>query len=303
MTNVENPELYPKTSVSEMLTLARCAKKHDYQYRQGLEQKDPPIYLSKGSYLHALAANFLQFIQTNPGADVPPVSNLSRMALAELEKTRPGVDFNHPDLVKAIREVNALFETYIGNQWSGIVRAGKRPPIPIAIEQEFYADMGLRNDRMVPVLLHGVIDAVLLDPEVNEVWIIDWKTASRAWSKDQFNFDYQIRLYMQAWKTLTGEAPTAGAFRFFTPKKWLSYEIFATDIELDLLVHEAQELVHLRDVHLVTRQPHWGCNDCWYKNLCLTELSGSESDFLRKEKFSVNTQRIHNTLRNQIRDS
>ena len=72
ISNIDNPETYPRISVTELRDLLRCTKKHDYAYRQGLKPLATPGYFGKGRYLHALMEAFYAQAPTLPAREGGP---------------------------------------------------------------------------------------------------------------------------------------------------------------------------------------------------------------------------------------
>ena len=124
------------------------------------------------------------------------------------------------------------------------------------VEQAFYADIGLVDVHGVPVLLYGFIDAVVETAEGQ--FLVEHKTAGRAWSQGQFVFDYQTRLYSSAVEAVTGIRPLGTLFNFFYPKRHDTKLVYVTPEESSLLIEEVQRAIHLRDAAMVVRSTPLG---------------------------------------------
>jgi len=271
--------------VSEAQTLMRCKKKHDYAYRQGLSLAQPPSYLGKGSYLHYLMQAWLTSLVE--GRTITGVEELGNVALQRIVEEKSPTALSEPDRV----EVNTVFSQFlrdVGPQMDGIA--------VLAVEQPFYADLGWTeigsSGKEVPVVLHGVFDAVLQDVDSGQVWVVEHKSAGRAWSVSQLQFSYQGRLYADAWTTLTGQEVAGIQYNFFYPRNYEIRQIFVTPEERELIRHEMQTIIYQRSTSLLQREPHWGCNDCWFRDLCVTEMVGGDSDYLRKTKYVVDEEKV-----------
>ena len=254
--------IHPSVSYSELMTLARCMKKHDYHYRQGLRPKVEAKYFSKGKYLHHLCEEMLSSY-----SDVEPSERPEEEVTAALDP-------------KDRKQVDTIFEQF---RESFLLRD---PPEVLAIEQEFEVNLGLYpSEQIGVVLLRGFWDAVIRDAE-GHVWIIDWKTASRKRDQASIDLDWQMRLYLKAWEAITGERPAGGRLVYFLPKSWLVETIFTTDAEMQQILGDINTLIELRHAELLTpvRQPMWGCRDCAFKELCIDEMQGFHSN-LRGEQF------------------
>lgn len=279
LTNIEG-EATQKLSISELTSLLRCSKQHDYAYRQGLQQQTEPGYFTKGKYAHQLLAEYLTLFKQ--GEDVRDVEALSQnvlmqAALARKEATAEGRLPEAPVDEPSRLEINKVVGDYLSTLSMDGIEV-------VAVEQEFAADVGLNG-----VALHGFIDAVLRRDD--ELWVVEHKTASRAWSQSQFQFAYQPKVYAKAWLALTGELPDGILYNFFYPKRHETKALYTSEAEIDLLMLELRAALALRDSELIVRQPHWGCNDCRFRELCYAELSGTPNS-IREDQFVVDPARV-----------
>jgi hypothetical protein len=284
LTNVTNPESSSKISYSELTTLLRCSKRHAYAYRQGLISVRPPSYLSKGKLLHEAMATWLYEIQI--GGDTPPLKLWAKAVNTFIANG----DIPPPDA--DIEQIRHQFLSFVKSaDMTGIEVLG--------VEEEFYVDLGWRITEDTgtsiterPVLLHGIFDARLRDVDTGEAWVVEHKTAGRAWSESQFTFDFQGPLYIEAVEALTGERPVGLQYSFFLPKTWNQQQRFVTPSESAGVLAEVQKALELRESGIVLRQPHWACADCSaYKSLCSTELLGGDSSHLRQNLYVVDEEK------------
>jgi hypothetical protein len=273
--NVDDPTTYSKVSVSELRSLLRCSKQHDYAYRQGLVPAVTAGYFVKGKYLHRLMQHALDTLMDG-FAPEPAVS----IAVA-----REQIAAEHGSLslgTTEIEEVDEQFRNYLANtSFSGVK--------VLEVEREFYADLGL-DDGEGAVLLHGVIDGLVRIGD--DLWLVEHKTAGRAWSQGQFAFDYQSRLYTAAVERLMGERPLGTIFNFFYPKRWEVKQVYTTPEESSLLLREIDEALAYRRGKFIIRQPVFGCNDCSYRHLCHAELTGAEDGYIRANQFTVDADKV-----------
>jgi len=272
LTNVDNWESYPKISNSELYSLTRCKKMWDYSYRQGLVPATTPDYLSKGSFVHDLIARHIST------GDVS-INELSvRVQTEAIREGKPTVD--EATRSEVTTQVKDFFTTHKVD-----------PSSVIAVEEEFYADIGIRNRAGVPVLLHGFVDAVVRDSG-GALWLIEHKTAARAWSVPQFQFAVQDVLYSMAWEALKGEAISGTQYNFFYPKRWEVKQKFIDTAQFQSVREDLQASVYLRDdISSYPREPLYGCGGCQFRDLCYTELIGGDGTFLRSNQFIVDNDR------------
>lgn len=268
-----NLDSFPKISISELGTLLRCTKKHDYAYRQGLSKADPPSFLGKGRYLHALMERWLDTYQDPP----PPALEVIGQVTSDLGAT---ADLP-PDSDK----------DQLDQQFANFVETVDMDGVHItAVEQEFWVDIGLVGVGGVPVLLHGVFDAILENEQGH--WLVEHKTAGRAWSQNQFAWDLQSRLYGAALRALGYHSVVGTLWNFFYPKRWDQITTYTDLDEEQAFTALAQNAIRLRDSEIIVHQPHWGCNDCWFKDLCHAELIGTEDGYIRATQYVADPDKV-----------
>jgi hypothetical protein len=275
LSNVEAPQSHSKISYSELTTLLRCSQKHSYAYRQGLISVRPPSYFSKGKLLHEAMATWLS--RAHDTYWTP--ASLWNSALARFQENGEQLP---PE--SDIEQIRSQFISFVKQaDMTGIEVLG--------VEEEFYADLGWRINGE-PVLLHGVFDTRLRDVDTGETWVVEHKTAGRAWSESQFTFDFQGPLYIEAVEALTGERPIGLTYNMFLPKAWNQQQRFVTPSESAGVLAEVQKALELRESGIILRQPHWACADCSaYKSLCSTELLGGDSSHLRQNLYVVDEEK------------
>ncbi len=280
VTNVKDPSLYSKISSSELYSLNRCKRMWSYSYEQGLVPASTPSYLSDGSFFHMVMARILSYIKENghlPNIDVL-TSNVQVKALEEEE----GITVDEPTRLRFVSQITEYFNSV----WTLDTRI-------VAVEQEFYADVGLQNPDGTSLLVHGFLDAVVRDSSGN-LWILEHKTASRAWSQQQFEFATQDILYALAWEAVSGEFPTGIQYNFFYPKRWEVKHKFVDKAHTVEVLNDVQASASLRQ-HIVKgwapREPLYGCGGCQFRDLCYSELLGADSTYLRTNSFKVDPNR------------
>ena len=280
LSNVDrDTSLYPKVSNSELYSIGRCKKMWSYSYEQGLVSANTPEYMSNGSYMHALMAAVLTSLKTD--GVMPNVKALSmEVQTKALDSKDPTVD--EPTRLRFVDQT----EDYFAQLWTDKTEV-------IAVEQEFYADVGLHSMDGPPVLLHGIVDAVVRDSAGN-LWLLEHKTSSRAWSTQQFEFATQDILYCMAWEKLTGERPMGVQYNFFYPKRWEVRNKFVGPEQYAEVLKDTQYALNLRH-HIIggvaPREPLYGCGGCQFRNLCYTELLGGDASYIRQNAFTVDPDR------------
>ena len=244
---------------------------HDYGYRQGLTPVNTPDYLTKGSFFHAVIAKAL----ADGNQDFQAISlDLQREALKAQEPT-----VTEPDRNQVVTQLTDFFSEMGFPTGDAIV----------AVEEEFQVDLGWTKPDGSPVLLHGFIDAVVRETN-GDLWLVEHKTASRAWSAQQFQFAIQDVLYCAAWEALTGERPVGVQYNFFYPKRWEVKTKYIEASQYASVLADVQASITLREtITAYPREPMWGCGGCQYRDLCYTELIGADGTFIREQQFTVDT--------------
>lgn len=272
LTNVSNPDDHKKISVSEWQSYMFCPQQHEYGYKQGLSGLDTPGYLSKGKYLHKLMELGLKY-------PTLPLNVLSNESLLELKKEEA-----EPVSETDRRDINELFSLF---QQEVLQTGGYKV---VGTEIEFKVDVGFRYENE-PVLLHGFIDAVIRDDN-EHLWIVEHKTAAKAWSEIQYSMDIQAPAYSYAFYALMDELPIGIIYNFFYPKRAEQRTRFVLPEHMDSIMGEGQRIVESIYSDRTYRSMNWTCNMCRFKTLCYSELIGEDSSLLRETHFKVDEEKV-----------
>lgn len=264
-----------KLSVSEMQTLLRCTQKHEYAYRRGLTSIDTPSYLTKGSFLHMMMEHLL--LASAQGQELD-ISVLSMEVQQQLIQER-GATVTEPDRLGVVAQLKDYF-AHMQNKGVGIH----------AVEQEYLVDMPLPYEAEHHLYLHALIDVTQRDSS-GQLWVVEHKTASRAWAMGQHQFDLQAPLYIRLVEAVYGERPAGVLYNFFYPAKWEQKVLYYDDDHIDGVLDTTYRALLLRNSGIVLRQPHWGCNDCWFKDICFAEMVGQDASHLIGTKYQVDEDR------------
>ena len=285
-TNVTQPEAHPKISISELRSLLRCTAQHDYAYRQGLTPRETPGYFLKGTYLHELQAAFWASVQRGEPLTAAECVNAALQAMAEDRE---------PPSPSDAAEVNDVFRA-----WHDDTVHRVSDYEVLAVEQEFLLDIGLQHVTVLvdggharmPVLLHGIVDLVVRDSQ-GLVWVVEHKTAGRAWSQGNYLFDLQSRLYPLAVEEYLAELVAGTQFQFFYPKRYEVKLVSPDAADIVGFVNLVNGAIDLRESGIIVPQPHWGCNDCSFKALCHAELTRNDSgEYIRDQQYTVDQDRV-----------
>lgn len=278
--NVPNWEHLKKISHSELYALTRCSKMHDYAYRQGLSPATPASYLTEGKFLHLIQEQLFKSLQEGaaPGEVQGAVAVVAADLCARL-----------PELADVTPEARAGIVKVLEGYWKTAERDLEGVTVE-AVEEEVLLDVGLKTPDGEPVLLHAVLDLVLYDQE-GQLWLGEHKKVGRAWSQGNFLFDRQGPLYSVVLETLYGQFPAGVLYNFYLPNRFERRFVTLTPEHAYSVLTEVQNAVYLRESGHVMRQPHWGCGDCAFKDLCFAEMQGQDTQLLRETRFVVDEQK------------
>lgn len=271
ITDEEQLLTFPKMSYSEMTSLTRCKRLWKYSYKDGLVPATTPSYFSKGRYLHGVAAELLRGSEDPDGVFQQVVEQM----------LEDGEDLSAiPD--DEIASLNRL----VVDATQNILDNSKEVLI---VEEEFYVDLELEVEvEGKPVLLHGFADAVTVMEDGN-LWLVEHKTASRAWSADQFNFSVQDVLYALAIEALTGRRVAGSTHVFYLNRKTDPLEYrnrFITDAMKANVFEQYRQAVEMREqLSVYPMEPLFGCGGCTFQAVCRAELAGTDPTYMLQTQF------------------
>lgn len=129
------------------------------------------------------------------------------------------------------------------------------------------------NIEGLEIPLIGVMDLLLMDPESNQIIIVDHKTSSRAYSKDDIEKSLQLTLYYMAAKQYGYEGEDI-LLRFdclIKNKKprLEQYYTVRTDEDEKRLVKKIQQVWNAIGQNIfIPNDSSWKCGYCSFKNHC-----------------------------------
>lgn len=271
-TTEEEIESADKISYSEITMFTRDKRAWYYQYVLGLTSPATPSYFSKGTYLHEVAAGLLL------GEDQ---STLHGKVLAKMEEEGRGE-------VEEV-EANRLFQEALRT-----TAQVKEQFEVLDVEKEFYWNTGLTNWKGDPILLHGFMDAIMED-EKGLKWILEHKTAGRAWSDGQFLHNFQDSLYASSLYAEEGTLPKGGLYFFYLPKRTDHRTRHYSLGMLNYAMSQLQAVAVARDE--LTQFPiesQWGTP---FSTVFEIEIGGGDAEYLLKTQFVVDEERLERAKR------
>jgi CRISPR/Cas system-associated exonuclease Cas4 (RecB family) len=149
------------------------------------------------------------------------------------------------------------------------------------LEYEFMLNVGIADRFGETVHMHGIIDAIVEKPD-GEVHLIDYKRSARKPTVSGFPFQYQIPFYCLAASMILDKPVTRLDIVSFVKGIPTVIPVGVTLERQARLLEELQQAIFIRDgareANLSLPSYHWGCNDCWYRDLCRLESEGETLD-------------------------
>jgi len=233
------------TSYSRLQTLMLCPKKYEYRYELGLEGQDKSINLLFGTALHKLYQAWLQ----------EEDQDIGEIFLGLLDEAGTEVNWGKV-MPEDIFRWSAGFSSLL---------AEEPPPFKVlGTEAPFRIPIGEDRDLM------GYIDAITEDVN-GTITGIEFKTAARAYGKDQLEYSHQPTAYIWALSEMFPGRNIEFQYLVFTKTKipkLLRYSVTRTQQQ----IQELGDLITYQDrisrLGVYPRIRSWMCTNCEYRNKC-----------------------------------
>lgn len=265
MANLAEYRKRPHHSYSALnLFLNVCSLKYAFEYVYKIEKEHTPVNLAFGKAFHAAAEWIARQRQAGERVDGSDVRDMftdcwnlqcvsdDRIALGSKEEW------------DSLNETGRKAVECLNDSWprdEKILQVGQAFCIPIVD-----ADGNTVSEK--PLI--GELDCVIRD-RLNEVCIVDWKTASRKWATDKAHKDLQATCFTYAYQNQFGKNPL---FRFdvVTKAKTPIYEQHSTIRTRD----DFQRLARMVNVFeraveaeiFLPNETGFYCEDCVFKSAC-----------------------------------
>lgn len=244
-------------SVSQVRAFLLCGKKYALRYVQGAEPEHRTTNLVVGSAVHAALAGF--YTDLMGGAEPDPVHVLDRYHAA-FDHERRG----EPPLLLAegetVDEVRAGGEALVRTFLAG----AERPVRVVAVERPLCADVvDPESGEVLEEQLLAYLDAVV---EVGgRKVVLEHKTAARAWSQDQLDFDLQVSLYL----ALTGaDLLRLQVLTKTKVSRLLVHDLRRTEREMAEAVAIVCRVLDAIRAGAFWPSPGWACRECEFRRQC-----------------------------------
>jgi len=260
-----------EVSFSELKTWRTCRQMYHYKYRENLEPRLKSPSLKRGAWMHSLLEAYYKE--------------------GDWRKT-------HQELVKQFNELLEEEKEYYGDlpgecEYLMSLYEETYHDKPILVEHEFEKFPVSPSSK---VLLRGRIDLVIEDPR-RGIWLVEHKTASRIPNEDERLINPQVALYIPVVERILGTKVQGVVWNYIRTKipkkkesKLLERRYMPTNEkvisqllrEVRVAAIEAKKLTNVyRSLHPMI------CRTCGYKSLCMAELMGLDTNFVRRAEYKV----------------
>jgi uncharacterized protein YdbL (DUF1318 family) len=244
-------------SVSQIKCYAMCAKKYEWRYVVGAEPEHKSPNLVLGSAVHEALATWYRRHQVGVVPDVEVVEQVFHDTLAKMAAEGPEVLLDEGETLEDLDAAGLqLVRTFLAN---AVV-----PERVLAVESPFHADVvDPQTGEVLEEQLTGYLDAVVQDGE--RTIVLEHKTAARAWSQDQLDFDLQVSLY----QGVTGaDAVRLQVLTKTKVPKMLVHELVRTEREQQEAVGVVCQVLKAIRAGAFWPALGWSCKECEFRNRC-----------------------------------
>ncbi len=174
-------------SVSQVRAMQSCGKRFEYRYIVGAEPEHRSANLVLGSAVHEALASYYGAIRNGRVPVTEGVLAAFSDAFDEEMGKEPAVLLDEGETAGDLKDEGVkLMETFL--------RDVKPPDRVFSVESAFASDIAdpLTGEVLEEQLI-GYLDAVVED--AGKLVVLEHKTAARAWSADQLEYDLQVGIY------------------------------------------------------------------------------------------------------------
>ena len=244
-------------SASQVKTYLICPKRYCYRYVMGAEPEHVSANLVLGTAVHSAIAQYYLALMDDQEPEESKIFAEFRRSIAKAFAAETPVLLDDGQ-TKA--DLTATGETLIRTFLANV----ERPDRVLAVETAFYADVAdPQTGEFLEEQLTGFFDAVVQFGD--KTVVLEHKTAARAWSKDQLDFDLQVSLY----QAVTGaDSVRLQVVTKTKVAKFLTYDLCRTERQLTEGVEIVCGVLTAIRARAFFPNPGWGCDGCEFKKLC-----------------------------------
>ena len=244
-------------SVSQVKLYTRCPKLYEMRHVLGAKPEHRSANLVLGTAVHtALAAYYLALKDGVVLAD-EEVLEAARQSLEESVKQEPPVLLEEDE---TMADLQATAEKLVRAFLAGV----ERPDEVLAVEVPFFMDVIEPNSGVIlEEQLTGYLDAVVRFGD--DIVVLEHKTAARAWSADQLEYDLQVSLYQAVTDAARVRLQVLTKTR--VPKLLLHDLVRSEREQREAVVIVCRVLDAIR-AGAFWPAPGWACKTCEYRKQC-----------------------------------
>ncbi len=255
LTPAEPAELH--CSVSQIKQFVMCPRKYAYRHVFSAPPEHRSVQLVLGSAVHEALAAHYGILGAGHQPEQEEVIAVYATAFRRMLAVGPRLLLDEGETVQEVEDEGLrLVRAFL----AGV----QAPDKVLAVEQPFHCDVtDPDSGEILQEQLVGFLDAVVEDQ--GAVVVLEHKTAARAWSQDQLDYDLQVGLYLAA-----------------TGAEKVRLQVMTKTKQAKLLVHDLVRSVREQReaVQIVCRvldairagafwpAPGWACKDCEYRVRC-----------------------------------
>ena len=244
-------------SVSQVKLYTRCPKLYEMRHVLGAKPEHRSANLVLGTAVHTGLAGYYQALKDGVVPADEEVVEAVRQSLEEAEKQEPPILLEDGETLADLQATaEALTRTFL----AGV----ERPDEVLAVEAPFYSDLiDPESGEIVEEQLVGYLDAVVRFGD--DIVVLEHKTAARAWSQDQLDFDLQVSLY----QAVTGAAKVRLQVMTKTRvPKLLVHDLVRSEREQREAVVIVCRVLQAIRAGAFWPAPGWACKTCEYRQRC-----------------------------------
>lgn len=244
-------------SASQIKTYLMCPKKYQFRYVLGVEPEHVSANLVLGSAVHAAIAQYYLALMDELEPDEAKIYAEFRRSIAkDFAGKTPVLLDDGQTRADLTATGETLLRTFLANV--------ERPDRVLAVETAFYADVAdPHTGEFLEEQLTGFFDAVVQFGE--KTVVLEHKTAARAWSQDQLDFDLQVSLYQAVTRT---DAVRLQVMTKTKVAKFLTYDLCRTERQMTEGVEIVCGVLTAIRAGAFFPNPGWGCDGCEFRKLC-----------------------------------
>jgi CRISPR/Cas system-associated exonuclease Cas4 (RecB family) len=245
-------------SVSQVRAFQLCPAKYKLRYLLGAEPEHKSPNLVLGTAVHEALA--LYYMTLKAGMEVEPaaVEAMFTDSFVKAAAEGPGVLLEEGQKLTDIEAVGlGLVRTFLAQV--------QVPAEVVAVEAPFYVDVvDPETGEVLQEQLTGYLDAVVKDAD-GALVVLEHKTAARAWSQDQLEFDLQVSLYQAVTQAAAVRLQVLTKTKV---PKMLVHDLQRSDREQVEAVTIVCRVLDAIRAGAFWQSPGWACKDCEFRKQC-----------------------------------